>query len=533
MLLQLCINKVLIVDSVVIDLSSGFSIFTGETGAGKSIMLDSLVFVTGGKIPSNYTEKSEVIAKFDISYNIALKEKFNDDILVLKRTKRCFVNDKAVSLSNLRELGKDLIEFHGQHSDRLLLQKVKHLRLLDEFGNIDTIKLAQLYANWLMAQRNLEQQAKAIELSLQERDYLQNAYEELTSLNVQIDEEEFLTSKRTLLLKQQKFFNLILEVKQALTKENSPSSILTELWRKLDRNAAVGDTKPLLDEIDSILNMLAIFEDNVNESLNNLIFDEHELEIIEERLFALRSAARKYDELVINLPTLYEKIAQKINLIENAELAFEEAQQKLDDCKEAYMHEAKRISALRQQAAQKLAEQVRLELPDLKLEHANFFVKLEKADMSKLGLDKVEFWVQTNPNTRAGPILEIASGGELSRFILALKLVLFNKAKIATLIFDEIDTGVGGAVATAIGKKLKKLSEYAQLIAITHLPQVAALADHQFLISKYFIAGERRLTSTISKLNNVERIEELARMLSGNEITDEARASAKSLLTKI
>src|SRR5699024_6954178 len=143
----------------------------------------------------------------------------------------------------------------------------------------------------------------------------------------------------------------------------------------------------------------------------------------------------------------------------------------------------------------------------------------------KLGLDKVEFWVQTNPNTRAGPILEIASGGELSRFILALKLVLFNKAKIATLIFDEIDTGVGGAVATAIGKKLKKLSEYAQLIAITHLPQVAALADHQFLISKYFIAGERRLTSTISKLNNVERIEELARMLSGNEITDEARAS--------
>lgn len=542
MLLQLSIKNIVLVDYVTLELENGFSIFTGETGAGKSIILDSLLFVLGGRANrdfiSSQAEYGEVVACFDISQYNDIKQEFRDNLLNFKRIQfkngktLCFVNGKAVSLSYIRAIGGRLVQFHGQHADRTLLKKSEHLRLLDNFAGLEKQKVEKAYEKWLKSKKNLEEKLILLEDSKKEQDYLKNAALELEALFVKSGEEEELSFKRALMLKHQKLATTILELQNALSLNNSPSAILTDLWRKLDRSVDSEYIKPIIDHIDNALNNLAILEDSVSETLKNLYFDESELEIIEERLFALRAAARKYNIRIDELPELYNKIAAKIVLIENAEEEIKNAEIVIAKCKDEYLIEAKMLSNFRKQAAQELSKKIMAELPDLKLEHARFFVKFAADNniMSKSGIDKLEFYVQTNPNTSSGPILEVASGGELSRFLLALKVVLFNKNKIPTLIFDEIDTGVGGAVAASIGQKLKILAKNIQLIAITHLPQVASIADHQFLITKALVQNKNRLTSKIIKLNKKERIEEIARMLSGSKITDEARASAQSLL---
>ncbi len=542
MLLRLSIKNIVLVDYVTIDLKSGFSIFTGETGAGKSIILDSLFFVLGGRANKDfvcsYAEDGEVIACIDISKYNKIKQEFRENTLTFKRIQskngrtQCFLNDKAVSLSYIRDIGNRLVQFHGQHADRDLLKKTEHLRLLDNFAGLEKVKLEKAYEKWLKAQKELEEKLNVLEEYNKEQDYLKNAVIELENLFVKPGEEEELSSKRALMLKHQKLANTILEVQNSLSLNNSPSSVLTDLWRKLDRGVESEYTKIIIEHMDNVLHYLAILEDSVGETLKTLYFDESELEAIEERLFALRAAARKYNIRIDDLPELYEKMSQKVRLIENAESEIKNAQSLIKKYKNEYLIEANLLSKARKEAAEALTAKIMAELPDLKLEHSKFFVKFDNNAniMTKLGIDKVEFWVQTNPNTNAGPILEVASGGELSRFLLALKVVLFNKNKIPTLIFDEIDTGVGGAVAASIGKKLKMLAKNIQLIAITHLPQVASMADNQFLITKVLVENENRLTSKIIKLNKKERIEEIARMLSGSKITAEARASAQSLI---
>ena len=542
MLLRLSIKNIVLVDYVTIDLKSGFSIFTGETGAGKSIILDSLFFVLGGRANKDfvcsYAEDGEVLACFDISKYNKIKQEFRENTLTFKRIQskngrtQCFLNDKAVSLSYIRDIGNRLVQFHGQHADRDLLKKTEHLRLLDNFAGLEKVKLEKAYEKWLKAQKELEEKLNVLEEYNKEQDYLKNAVIELENLFVKPGEEEELSSKRALMLKHQKLANTILEVQNSLSLNNSPSSVLTDLWRKLDRGVESEYTKIIIEHMDNVLHYLAILEDSVGETLKTLYFDESELEAIEERLFALRAAARKYNIRIDDLPELYEKMSQKVRLIENAESEIKNAQSLIKKYKNEYLIEANLLSKARKEAAEALTAKIMAELPDLKLEHSKFFVKFDNNAniMTKLGIDKVEFWVQTNPNTNAGPILEVASGGELSRFLLALKVVLFNKNKIPTLIFDEIDTGVGGAVAASIGKKLKMLAKNIQLIAITHLPQVASMADNQFLITKVLVENENRLTSKIIKLNKKERIEEIARMLSGSKITAEARASAQSLI---
>lgn len=544
MLLHIAIKNIVLVDYVTLNFDSGFSAFTGETGAGKSIILDSISFAIGAKVKKNFicnnAEFGEVIACFDISKQAKLIAEFGTDKLNLKRIQykngktQCFINDKASNLTILKIIGEQLIEFHGQHADRELLKKSEHLRLLDEYANIkiEKEKLAQTYNEWQTSQKLLFEKINLLELANKEQDYLKNAYIELEALNIQPGEELELSTKRSLMLKQQKLFSLIAEIQNILDSTTSPSTILTDIWRKLDRNIEQEYTKSLLEHIDVALNDVAIIEEEVNNVLKKLEFDVNELEKTEERLFTLRAASRKYDMQIEDLPKLYEKITQKIYLIENAELELEKAQKQQQELKETYLKEAKLLSKMRAQAADLLANEVMQELPSLKLEHAKFLVLIETNEnlATKNGIDNVEFWVQTNPNTQAGSILEVASGGELSRFLLALKVVLFNKNIIPTIIFDEIDTGLSGAVAASIGLKLNKIAKNVQLIAITHLAQVAAKADTQFLIDKKLLKTENKLTSTVKKLNKKERIEEIARMISGDEITKEARASAQSLI---
>lgn len=544
MLLHLAIKNIILVDYINLEFSPGFSVFTGETGAGKSIILDSLAFALGDRAKKDFicnnAEFGEVVACFDISKQKELIDLFNSKKITLKRIQykngktKCFVNEHSINLSTLRDIGLQLVEFHGQHADRALLKKIEHLRILDEFFDIKKEKqnVANAFTQWQMIQKNLLEKENILATINKEQDYLTAAAEELQALNVQKGEEEELSAKRSLLIKQQKLSSLMSDIQDNLNLSNSPSAVLTEIWRKLDRYPEEKYTKPLLETLDVALNNVAIFEEEVNNLVKDLKFDEDELERIEERLFALRAVARKYSIQIDNLPELCEKITEKIYLIENAELELNKIKAEQTKCEKLYFKEANVLSELRKKVANNFMEAVMKELPDLKLEYAKFFINIESGNKfaTKNGIDNVEFYVQTNPNTKMGPILEVASGGELSRFLLAIKVVLSNINTIPTIIFDEIDTGLSGGVAASIGVKLKKIAQNVQLIAITHLPQVASKADAQFVIDKKLVANENRLTSTVKKLNNKERIEEIARMLSGNDITKEARASAQSLI---
>lgn len=548
MLLQLSINNIILIDKVNLNFERGFSVFTGETGAGKSIILDSLSFALGARGTSDYVrkgaEKGEVIACFDISELQEVQNKLAEngidveDIVVFKRIQnvngksRGFINDIPVSLSYMQEVGRLLVEFHGQHDDRDLVQKSTHLRLLDLSGSFSELKeqVAKSYVALRDAKLDLDNAYETLEQVNKDKDYLLTALDELESLNVQPGEEDELSAIRTKMMKHQKLATELKDIKSLLDDSNSPGYKLSEIWRKLDRsvNQLTDKIQPIIDSLDKVLDFLAIVEDSIKEILRDIDFNQNELNDVEERLFALRAASRKYKLPIDDLPNLKEQITEKLALIDNSEEEIARLEKQLTQANKHYIDVSKLLTEKRNQAAKILQQKVQDQLPDLKLEHAKFFIKITSDinQMSANGIDDAEFWVQTNPNTSMGPLMKIASGGELSRFLLALKVALFDKGAAKTLIFDEIDTGVSGAVATAIGKKLKILGENAQLLSITHLPQVAALADSHYFISK----DAEHLSSNVVKLTKDMCVEEIARMLSGSEITLQARASAISLL---
>jgi len=553
MLARLSIRDIVLIERLDIEFRRGLAALTGETGAGKSILLDAFALALGGRgdagLVRHGAEQGQVTATFEVPKahpaNRLLRDNGLDDStgeLILRRVQladgrtRAFINDQSVSVQTMKAVGATLVEIHGQHDERALVDASTHRRLLDAFAGLekDVAALEGLWEQRRAASNDLEAHRAAMERAAQEADYLHHAADELKRLAPSDGEETALAERRTAMMQGEKIAADLREAQEAVSGHQSPVTTLAAAVRRLERRAASAPAliEPAVKAIDAAINALEEADQHLNAALIAADFDPAELERIEERLFALRAASRKYATPVDSLGALAAKFAADVALID----AGAERLKKLDvaaaEADQRYRAAAEKLSVARGKSAEKLNKAVNTELAPLKLERAKFITQVESDPQSPgpQGFDRIEFWVQTNPGTRPGPMMKVASGGELSRFLLALKVVLSDRGSAPTLVFDEIDTGVGGAVADAIGARLARLASKVQVMAVTHAPQVAVRADQHLLISKDALDKGRRVATRVDALAADHRREEIARMLAGAEITAEARAAAERLL---
>ncbi|WP_409360768.1 DNA repair protein RecN [Bartonella heixiaziensis] len=552
MLVQLSIHNIVLIETLDIHFTAGLSVLTGETGAGKSILLDALSLALGGRGDASLVRhgatQGQVTAVFDVpvlhpARQLIRENGFDDEgDIILRRVQssdgrsRVFINDQVASVALMRNVGRQLVEIHGQHDDRALVDVATHRQLLDAFGGLEDEmeNLRRCYRIWREFEERLQQQRIKVEDAVREADYLRACVEELEKLDFQVGEEEALSLRRADMLKLEKIATDIKEADDLLSGPKSPIPVLSNLVRRLERKIPESQEliTPVVKSIDDALHALATAQEGLEAAIRALDFEPGELERIEERLFALRGFARKYQVSPDELAQLRNKMDAELAAFGDAQAILMRLENEAEQAQKEYDTLAQALSIKRREAANHLSESVMAELPALKLEKAEFIVEMQ-SDAEKRtaeGIDRIEYWVRTNPGTRAGPMLSVASGGELSRFLLALKVVLSDRGSAPTLIFDEIDTGVGGAVAAAIGQRLQRLSESIQVFAITHAPQVASKAHSHFLISKVESDDKGRFMTGVHKMEEHERAEEIARMLAGEQITKEARAAAQKLL---
>ncbi len=554
MLASLAIRDIVLIDRLDIDFSAGMTVLTGETGAGKSILLDALSLALGGRgdagLVRHGEKQGQISAVFDLAVNhparVLLRDNDIDDDgdIILRRVQsedgrtRAFINDQPVSAALQRQVGALLVEIHGQHDARAFSDPDSHKAVLDGFGELGALRstVSELYRHMRKTEKDLASHEARIEAARREADFLRMAVDELSVLAPVVGEEEELASRRQEMMQVEKIAGDLNDAFEILNGNGSPISELAGLMRRLERKR---DSAPkLLDApLMALGNALDHLEDarsGLEMSLRETDFDPRELEQTEERLFALRAAERKFNVPVDELAQLCEKMATDLADLDAGEERLDALKLALDAARRAYDEKAQELSAQRRSVADALEEAVAQELPALKLERARFIVEqTANADNRGVdGVDQIEFWVQTNPGTRPGPMMKVASGGELSRFLLALKVSLADKGSAPTLVFDEIDTGVGGAVAEAIGMRLSRLAQTVQVLTVTHAPQVAARANGHFLISKEATDPER-VATRITPIDMARRREEIARMLAGATITDEARAAADRLLVDV
>ena len=552
MLARLSIRDIVLIERLDLEFSNGLAVLTGETGAGKSILLDAFALALGGRgdasLVRHGAEQGQVTAVFEIGKEhpaariLAANGLDANGEMILRRVQygdgrtRAFINDQSVSVQTLKAIGATLVEIHGQHDERALVDAATHRRLLDAFAGLEK-DVAAVEALWVArrtAVTALDQHRAGMERAAREADYLRHAADELKKLAPKEGEETQLAARRTAMMQGEKIAGDLRDAQDAVSGNQSPIAALAAAVRRLERRAVSSPAlvDPAVKAMDAAINALEEADQHLTAALAATDFDPLELERIEERLFALRAAARKYSTPVDGLAALAAKYAADVVLID----ASAEQLKKLEAAAAAadgrYAAAAAKLSAARSKAAEKLNRAVHAELAPLKLERAKFMTQVDSdADApGPEGIDRVEFWVQTNPGTRPGPMMKVASGGELSRFLLALKVVLSDRGSAPTLVFDEIDTGVGGAVADAIGARLARLAHGVQVMAVTHAPQVAARADQHLLISKDALDRGKRVVTRVNTLATLHRREEIARMLAGAEVTAEARAAADRLL---
>lgn len=551
MLVSLTIRDIVLIDHLSLDFTKGLSVLTGETGAGKSILLDSLSLALGARGDASRVRQGaaqgQVVAVFDVPMAHPARAMLrNNDIeaendIILKRVQgadgraRVYVNDAPASVGLMREVGALLVEIHGQHDDRALVDPVAHRNLLDSYGGLttDVAALGGLWRHWRDARLALDKHRARIAAAKRDADYLKASHEELTKLHPQSGEETALADKRSAMMKAEKIAVEIKDAEDVISGANSPIAMLSALQRRLARKGGEANSlvEPILHALEASLIELDKVQSTVDAAIRAADFDPAELERSEERLFAIRAAARKYSVQPDHLAATAAKFASDLAAIDAGEHLLVSLEKTDAEAKTAFEVAALTLSQKRKVAATGLVDAVHAELPSLKLEAAEFIVDMQSdpANATAEGVDTVEFWVRTNPGTRAGPMMKVASGGELSRFLLALKVALAEKGTAPTLVFDEIDTGVGGAVADAIGHRLARLAKSVQVLSVTHAPQVAARADTHLLIAKQD-DGQGSMRTSVVPLENEKRREEIARMLAGASITDEARAAAAQLL---
>jgi len=552
MLSRLSIRDIVLIDRLDIEFAGGLAVLTGETGAGKSILLDSFALALGGRgdqgLVRQGAEQGQVTAVFELARNHPANALLSEhgipaeDELILRRVQfgdgrtRAYINDEPVSVQVLKALGQSLVEIHGQHDDRALVDAATHRRLLDAFGGLEA-DAARVETLW-HARREASEAAEAhraeVERAKREGDWLRHAVEELNKLAPEEGEETALADRRTMMMQSEKVAGDLREAHDAVGGSSSPVPALAAAIRRLERRSGQAPTliEPAVKSLDAALNALEETRAHLEAALRAADYDPAELERIEERLFALRAAGRKYNVAVDDLAALAQKYKDDIALIDAGEDRLKALEAAAVQAGANYRKAAEVLSNARQKAGAVLDKAVNAELKPLKLERAKFSSEIasEPEAAGPSGIDRVEFWVQTNPGTRPGPLMKVASGGELARFLLALKVVLADRGSAPTLVFDEIDTGVGGAVAEAIGVRLARLGRGVQVLAVTHAPQVAARADRHYVISKDALEKGKRVATRVTEVAADHRREEIARMLAGAEITAEARAAAARLL---
>jgi DNA repair protein RecN (Recombination protein N) len=553
MLATLSIRDFVLIEKLDLDFAQtgGLGALTGETGAGKSILIDALGLALGARAESGTVRRgaaqASVAASFDLPRDHAARTVLSEqgiggeDVLTLRRTvgadgrSRAFVNDQPASVALLRRLGETLVEIQGQMEQHGLLDTATHRASLDTFAGLDkqSAAVASAWREWRAAEQALADAQAAVEAARRDEDFLRHAVKELETLAPKGDDEERLSAERQLMRAGSALGESVEQALAELEQGRGAVSALRTAHRLIERNVdkAAGRLDMSLAALERALSEATEAQAQLETARDSLEFDPAKLEKIEERLFALRAAARKHNVGVPDLAALKEKFIAQLAALDDGEAGLTTLAAAAKAARAAYVAAAETQAAARRKGAAKLDKAVAAELGPLKLERARFVTEvaaLPEAEWSAAGIDRVQFTVATNPGTPPAPIARIASGGELSRFLLALKVCLAKVGDAPTIVFDEVDSGIGGATAAAVGERLKRLAKDVQVLVVTHSPQVAAVADRHWLIRK---TTTRSAASTdVLSLDAKGRREEIARMLSGAEVTAEARAAADKLL---
>ena len=547
MLKHLTIRDMLIIDRLELEFSSGLNVLTGETGAGKSILLDSLGFVLGwrgrAELVRRGAEQGEVSASFELgAYHPALQPLQEAGLadgqdVILRRVnskdgrKTAWINDRRVSGDLLRLISAHLLELHGQHDDRGLLDAKGHRGLLDQFaGHVELLETTRLaWRELAQAKADLQAELEALSTLKEEEEFLRHAVGELHELRPLVGEEAELDSKRRIMQASERLKVDIAKALQALGREAAEGMLSDALrWLEDASEEIDGKLDGAIEALSSSLSRLYDASSEIEKCLDDVEFNPQELESTEERLFAIRALARKHHVLPDDLLDVSESLSRKLDALDAGEGMVSEKRKRLLKAQERYNAAAEKLSDSRKVATKALDQAMEQELSPLKMDRAVFKTEISKTEAGSQGWDMVQFLVSTNPGTPAGPLAKIASGGELSRFLLALKVCLRTSEDTRTVIFDEIDRGVGGATADAVGRRLSALAENAQVLVVTHSPQVAAFASRHFKV--YKTQSDHETLSRVEDLDPASRIGEIARMISGDTITSEARAAAEALI---
>ncbi|WP_102226457.1 DNA repair protein RecN [Acidimangrovimonas sediminis] len=547
MLRSLDIRDLLIIDRLELGFQPGLNVLTGETGAGKSILLDALGFVLGwrgrAELVRTGADQGEVTAVFDLPAGHPARAVLDEaglpagDELILRRVnaadgrKTAWVNDRRASGEVLRALSETLVELHGQHDDRGLLNPRGHRALLDDFaGNAGLLSdTATAWSRLATARKAQEKAEAALDAVRAEEEFLRHAVAELDKLDPAQGEEGILDIRRREMQAAGKIREDIRRAHQALGPEGAEGPMRDAMrWLEGVADRAEGRLDAALEALNRALIELGEAEQGVADTLDALDFDPGELERVEERLFAIRALARKHSVAPDDLGTLAADLRARLEALDGGEAEIARLREATEAARKAHGTACAALTEARKAAAIRLDAAMAGELAPLKMERASFSTEIASADPGPEGADQVAFTVATNPGAPAGPLNKIASGGELSRFLLALKVCLTRGQTALTMIFDEIDRGVGGATADAVGRRLARLAEEAQVLVVTHSPQVAARGAHHWRVAKAVSDG--MTTSQVTPLSPRERVDEVARMLAGDTITDAAREAARALL---
>jgi len=559
MLAGLAIQNIVLVKRLTLSFESGLTVLTGETGAGKSILLDALGLALGARADSGLVrrgaDRAVVSAEFELASGhtarLLLEDHgiapADDSRLVLRRTvtsdgkSRAHVDDQPVSVGLLRRLGGLLVEVHGQQDDRGLLDAGGHRALLDAFGgHVRELDAAvSAYRALRRAESALAEAAGELDAARADEDYLRHALDEIDTLSPEADEEAALADERARMMQGERLVGGLQEIAGELTADSGIDARLRGLIRRMERMGE--EAQSLLEPVVTSLDKAAIEISEATEALEQVLrhldYDPARAEQVEERLFALRALARKHRCQVDDLPKLRETFASRLEALARSDEAVAARQAEVETCRQALREAAGRLTAARQAAASRLDKAVAAELAPLKLEAARFRTRiepLEEDNWSEAGAERIAFEIATNPGDKFGPLTKIASGGELARFVLALKVALAERGDAATLVFDEVDRNIGGSTADAVGERLARLSSSSQILVVTHSPQVAARGTTHYRITKSADAeaAEASLVTEVDHLDASARREEIARMLSGAQVTEEARAAASSLMRR-
>ncbi len=539
MILTLTIQNFVLISRVCINFDRGFSVFSGETGAGKSIILDALGFIFGERADSSFIKRGSdsavLVCELEATEEVLSLVKqqgiqVTEGTLLIKRilqkegSSKAFINDLPISVGLLKKILGEMVEFHGQFDH--LMDPSLHLKIVDQFAQVEDLKLGfrNAFLSWKEFKEELETLEQKYHQFLKDQEYFAHLYEELKKFSPRNGEEELLTKEKHLLQQGEKIYQTIELVAHAIGQRNESVDKIRRAHKSLGKLENMFTDVSLW--IGEALDKLALAEDKLEEDALKLDLNPKRLNEVEDRLLEIRSLARKHNCPPDQLENVYEDLKQKIQMIQNIDENVSELKEKIITSEKEMLEKGSYLSKKRQEAASKLQNLILAELPSLKLEKSDLQIRFQTKEPTLEGLDHVEFLVDLNGTGQLSSLSKTASGGELSRLMLALKIVIAKTEISPVVIFDEIDSGMGGATAAAVATRLKGLSESSQVIAVTHSPQIAAIADHHYFVEK---SGDP-VSSNICLLNEDTRIIEIARMLSGDEISEEAKNAARKLM---